>query len=46
MRTKMLIVGDEPGIVAVVQNYFELTGYQVITAYSGAGAMKKLSHTR
>ncbi len=43
MSQKLLIVDDEPGIVAVVQNYFEMAGYQVITAYSGKDAIKKLS---
>lgn len=40
-----MVVDDEPGIVAVVQSYFEAAGYQVITAYSGSDAMKKLTHT-
>lgn len=43
MSQKLLIVDDEPGIVAVVQNYFEMAGYQVITAYNGKDALKKLS---
>ena len=43
MSQKLLIVDDEPSIVAVVQNYFEMAGYQVITAYSGKDAIKKLS---
>ena len=30
MSQKLLIVDDEPGIVAVVQNYFEMAGYLVI----------------
>lgn len=43
MSQKLLIVDDEPGIVAVVQNYFEMAGYLVITAYNGKDALKKLS---
>ena len=43
MSQKLFIVDDEPGIVAVVQNYFEMAGYQVITAYNGKDALKKLS---
>lgn len=43
MGKKILIVDDEPGIVAVVQNYFEMAGYYVVTAYNGIDAMKKLS---
>ena len=45
MNKKILVVDDEPGIVAVVQNYFEMAGYQVMTAYNGIDAMKKLSQT-
>lgn len=43
MTQKLLVVDDEPGIVEVVQNYFEIAGYRVITAYSGKDALKKLS---
>lgn len=43
MSQKLLIVDDEPGIVAVVQNYFEMAGYLVITADNGKDALKKLS---
>lgn len=42
---KILIVDDEPGVVAVMQSYFEIAGYQVMTAYSGKDAMKKLAQT-
>ena len=42
MSQKILIVDDEPGIVTIVQNYFEMAGYQVITAYNGTEAMKQL----
>lgn len=44
MSQKILVVDDEPGIVAIIQSYFETAGYQVITAYSGNEAMKKLTH--
>lgn len=43
MPQRILIVDDEPGIVAVVKNYFEMGGYQVITAYNGKDAMKQLT---
>lgn len=43
MSHKILIVDDEPGIVAVVQNYFEMAGYQVAAAYNGADALKQLA---
>ena len=42
MSKKILIVDDEPGIVAIIQSYFEMAGYQIITAYNGNDAMKKL----
>lgn len=40
---KVMLVDDEKGIVAMMKNYFELSGYQVITAYSGQEALKKMS---
>lgn len=43
MSQKILIVDDEPGVVAVVKNYFEMTGYQVLTAGNGTDAMKQLT---
>lgn len=45
MSHKILIVDDEPGIVAVVQNYFDMAGYRTITAYSGTDAMKQLTQS-
>lgn len=45
MSRKIMIVDDEPGVVAVIQSYFEAAGYQVITAYNGSDAMKKLTLT-
>ena len=43
MSQKILLVDDEKGIVTVMKNYFELSGYQVLTAYNGQEALKKLS---
>lgn len=43
MNEKIMLVDDEKGIVAMMKNYFELSGYQVITAYSGQEALKKMS---
>lgn len=43
MKKKIMVVDDEPGVVAVIQSYFEAAGYQVITAHSGNEAMKKLT---
>lgn len=42
MKEKILMVDDEPGIVAIVQAYFQMQGYEVVTAYSGMEAMKQL----
>lgn len=43
MTEKIMLVDDEKGIVAIMQNYFEMAGFQVITAYSGKEALKKIS---
>lgn len=42
MANKVLIVDDEKGVVDVMKDYFELYGYQVMTAYSGAEALEKM----
>lgn len=44
MNEKIMLVDDEKGIVAVMKNYFEMSGYQVITASSGQEALKKMSY--
>lgn len=43
MNEKIMLIDDEKGIVAVMKNYFEMSGYQVITAYNGQEALKKMS---
>ena len=43
MNEKIMLVDDEQGIVTMMKNYFEMSGYQVITAYSGQEALKKMS---
>lgn len=43
MNEKIMLVDDEKGVVAVMKNYFETADYQVITAYSGQEALKKMS---
>lgn len=43
MVSKILIVDDEPDVVEVLRNYFELCGYDVLFAYDGETAMKKIS---
>ena len=41
MSSKILIVDDEKGIVATLEDYFESQGYQVYCAYSGKEALEK-----
>lgn len=41
MRDKILIVDDETDIVSMLKDYFELNGYDVLTAYGGLEAIKK-----
>lgn len=43
MNEKIMLVDDEKGIVTIMKNYFEMSGYQVITAYNGQEALKKMS---
>ncbi len=43
MDNKVLLVDDEKGIVKMMKNYFEMSGYQVYTAFDGKEALKKLS---
>lgn len=43
MNEKIMVVDDEKGVVTIMKNYFEMSGYQVITAYSGQEALKKMS---
>lgn len=43
MTEKIMLVDDEKGIVSIMQNYFEMVGFQVVTAYSGKEALKKIS---
>ncbi|MBU5212315.1 response regulator transcription factor [Heyndrickxia oleronia] len=42
MDTKILIVDDEPEIVAFTKDYLQDQGYQVITAYNGQEALRSL----
>jgi two-component system alkaline phosphatase synthesis response regulator PhoP len=43
MKTKILLVDDEPDIVEFLKYNLELHGYEVIFGYDGLGALKKLS---
>ena len=42
MTNKILLVDDEKGVVDVMKDYFQLSGYQVMTAYSGTEALTKI----
>jgi DNA-binding response OmpR family regulator len=42
MQSKILIVDDEPDIVGLLQDYFEINDYQVMTAENGVEAMNKV----
>ena len=41
---KILLVDDEKGVVAMMKNYFEMSGYQVLTAYNGVEALRQAAH--
>ena len=43
MTWKILIADDEEGIVCLLQDYFEMQGYEVITARGGVEALEKVS---
>ena len=43
MNEKIMLIDDEKGVIAVMKTYFERSGYQVITAYSGEEALGKIS---
>lgn len=43
MVSKILIVDDEPDVVNLLSNYFELCGYNVLSAYDGEQALEKIS---
>ena len=41
MNSKILIVDDEKGIVRMLKSYFEMAGYEVVTAFDGPEAIQK-----
>lgn len=41
MKKKILLADDEAGLVDVMRRYFELEGYEVLTAYDGRQALEK-----
>ncbi len=42
MKNKILLVDDEKGIVKMLSNYFEMSGFQVYSAYNGKEALEKI----
>lgn len=42
MAQKILVVDDEEGIVLLLKDYFELQGYEVITAGGGMEALDRI----
>ena len=43
MNNKILLVDDEKGIVSMMKNYFEMSGYQVYSAFDGKDALEKVT---
>lgn len=43
MKKKILAVDDEAGILQLLKDYFEMQGYEVLTALNGAEVFDKLS---
>ena len=42
---KILIVDDEPDVVEMLQDYFELNGYSTFSARNGKEALTQLAET-
>ena len=43
MHNTVMLIDDEKGLVSVMKNFFETFGYHVVTAHTGAEALKKMS---
>ena len=41
MQPTILLIDDEPDVVALLKDYFELNGYLILTAYHGFEALKQ-----
>ena len=37
---KILIVDDEPDVVSLIRDYFEINGYETLAAFNGEKAME------
>ena len=46
MREKLLVADDEPDIVTMLKNYFELNGYDVLTAANGLEAVAQAENMK
>lgn len=44
IKGKILIVDDELDVVMLLKDYFEINGYQVLTAHNGKAALAEISH--
>lgn len=44
MQHKILIVDDEPGVLSLLRDYFEINEYLVLTAADGKEAIKQAEH--
>ena len=44
-KQKILIADDEPGIIQLLKDYFEMQNYQVIEAVNGIEVLGKLSQS-
>ena len=45
MSKKILVADDEPGIVQLLKDYFEIQGYEVASAFNGVEALEPVSYT-
>ncbi|NLC69199.1 MAG: response regulator transcription factor [Clostridiaceae bacterium] len=43
-KAKILVVDDEPGVVSLLKDYFEMNDYLVLTASDGEEAIKQAGH--
>lgn len=44
MKHKILIADDEPGVLSLLKDYFDINGYTVYTARDGEEAVRRVGH--
>lgn len=44
MKRKILVADDEPGVLSLLKDYFEMNGYLVYTACNGEEAVRQVDH--